>query len=246
MNQFDRRGPSAFTLVELLVVIAIIAILASLLMPAFTRAREASRRSYCMNNLHQFAIALESYKISSGGEEPPWLSNLYPAYADSLNFYLCLDDNTRGQQGSKPDFHTQRFDETDDTPGNDAARPEIKKLRNPAVPGCSYLYEFNWADCSWWPRADTWADFDHNGYVSWREAKETEKRGIVGFDAANNKCTTDESQAFSGHVPIVRCFWHTVENKPLDRQDVLNLACDDKDVYVSAADANGWKRAFSH
>lgn len=245
MNQADRRGPRAFTLIELLVVIAIIAILASLLMPVFLRAREGSRRSYCTNSLHQFAIALETYKISTEGAEPPWLSNLYPTYVDSTSFYLCMNDNTRGQEGGKPAFHSQQFPETDDTP-NCQARPEICKLRNAAVPGCSYLYEFNWADCSWWPSADTWADFDNNGYVSWREAKETEKRGIVGYDSAGGKLLYDPAQAYSGHVPIVRCFWHTVENKPLDKQVVLNLACDHKDIYISTAEANGWKTSFSH
>ena len=52
---------SAFTLIELLVVIAIIAILAALLLPALAAAREKSRRTSCVNNLSEFARALESY-----------------------------------------------------------------------------------------------------------------------------------------------------------------------------------------
>ncbi len=249
MNQAECRGQTAFTLIELLVVIAIIGILAGLLMPVFSRAREASRRSYCTNNLHQFAIALASYNITNPSEEPPWLSNLYPAYVDSVNFYICMDDNTRGQEGGKPAFHMEQYAETDDTPKCEA-RAEIASLRNAKVPGCSYLYEFNLADCSWWNTSkDMWADFDHDAHVSWREVKETEKRGIVGYDSASNKYLYDPSETFGGHVPIVRCFWHTFESaaKLLDnRQQVLNLACDDKDIYVSAADENGWKREFGH
>jgi prepilin-type N-terminal cleavage/methylation domain-containing protein/prepilin-type processing-associated H-X9-DG protein len=108
------RPRQAFTLIELLVVIAIIGVLIALLLPAVQSARESARRTQCLNNLKQLALAVNSYitqqnflpaqttentSIIAGASNvqwwTPWMAGLLPHIEqepmyNALNFNLPM------------------------------------------------------------------------------------------------------------------------------------------------------------
>ena len=78
------RPSRGFSLIELLLVIAIIGLLAAILLPALSRAREASRRAACMNNLQQFGLVYKMYATEHEGLLPP-LSGYASVRADTFS-----------------------------------------------------------------------------------------------------------------------------------------------------------------
>jgi len=96
MNARRSRG---FTLVELLVVIAIIGLLVAILLPAVQAAREAARRTQCLNNVKQFGLAFHNYHdvwgsftlgASGGPYAVGWAARILP-FIEEEGAYKRLD-----------------------------------------------------------------------------------------------------------------------------------------------------------
>src|ERR1700730_1141586 len=82
---------SGFTLIELLVVISIIAVLMSLILPAVQSAREAGRRTQCLNNIRNLALAIHNSASGRAGGLP-YLDEGGSNWPVSLLQYLDRND----------------------------------------------------------------------------------------------------------------------------------------------------------
>lgn len=150
---FGPRAGNGFTFIELLVVIAIIALLAALLLPALSRAKESARSTQCLSQMRQIGLAVRLYADGHDDEFPrsqhsafahgqlPWGRAIAPelgqgdmAWTNLLTgLYHCPSDPRKGAWSYGQNVYFELNPENDDYTGSPQTWRRVANVPKPSA-----------------------------------------------------------------------------------------------------------------
>jgi prepilin-type N-terminal cleavage/methylation domain-containing protein len=210
-----RRLAAGFTLVEMLAVIVIIAILASALVSSLNKAKSLARQADCKSNMRQLGAAVLIYRSDFGGQNPAWLSCLYPTYVDDLHLFICRSDPNYGNGDCYPASlqvlsSGYSASQVNDNSGNPNAQRNNGNVNSQTgVNACSYFYEFSVAPSPWsdlspslGSRSPPVTGVSITQYCDYKNAQ-------LQYGDNADGCV----QYSTSRMPIIRCYQHVHEGR---------------------------------
>ncbi|NQU85460.1 MAG: prepilin-type N-terminal cleavage/methylation domain-containing protein [Mariniphaga sp.] len=150
-------GKNGFTLIELLVVIAIIALLASMLLPTLSKAREMGRRIKCISNLKQIGLVTQMYlndydgwfATGRSGDDSTFWTRIFndKGYLDRSDVYYCPSGIPKRMPAVNWMWFTYGFNMTDSTCWQtlDSQEWHFERLINVSDPSNRWLFGDNFS-----------------------------------------------------------------------------------------------------